>query len=460
MRYISTRGTAPELNFEEAMLSGLARDGGLYLPKCVPTFNKKTILELRGRSYEEIAYTVMEPFVRDAFSKEEFQEIINKSYSSFRHKARAPIKRLSEKQFLLELFHGPTLAFKDFAMQLIGQLFRVSLAKSDRRITIIGATSGDTGSAAIEAFKGLKEVDVFIFFPKGRVSEVQRRQMSTPSENNVHAISIDGDFDDCQKIVKDLFSDLAFRDKVNLSGVNSINWARIMAQIVYYFSSFLALDSDFKDVSYTVPTGNFGDIFAGYMAKEMGLPISKLYIATNQNDILHNALINGHYTRTEVKPSISPSMDIQVSSNFERAVYYALNKDTIKVCKFFEDFNNNGNCEIQKSAYTNLLKYYSSGSVSETQTAKTIMKTRKKFKLDVCPHTAIGLKVAEDNIGKETMITLATAHPGKFSAAFKNATGEQPESLNYLLGLFDKNERITELKLDLEIIKKIILERI
>ena len=460
MRYISTRGTAPELNFEEAMLSGLARDGGLYLPKCVPILSKETILEFKGSSYEEIAYTVMEPFVRDAFSREEFQEIINKSYSNFRHMARAPIQRLSEKHFLLELFHGPTLAFKDFAMQLIGQLFRVSLAKSGRRVTIIGATSGDTGSAAIEAFKGLKEVDVFIFFPRGRVSEVQRRQMSTPSENNVHAISIDGDFDDCQKIVKDLFSDLVFRDKVNLSGVNSINWARIMAQIVYYFSSFSSLDSDCHHVSYTVPTGNFGDIFAGYMAKQMGLPISKLYIATNQNDILHNTLISGHYTRAEVKPSISPSMDIQVSSNFERAVYYALNKDTTKVCKFFEDFNNNGNCEIQKSAYTNLLKYYSSGSVSETQTAKTIMKTRNKFKLDVCPHTAIGLKVAEDNIGKETMITLATAHPGKFSAAFKNATGEQPESLNYLLGLFDKNERITELKLDLEIIKKIILERI
>jgi len=460
MQYISTRGAAPELNFEEAMLAGLARDGGLYVPKALPKFDSKFISSLGHLSYEEIAFKVMKPFVGEVFEEVEFKNIIHQSYSNFIHHSKAPLRQLSEKHYLLELYHGPTLAFKDFAMQLIGQLFRASLKKTGKRVTIIGATSGDTGSAAIEAFKGLEAVDVFILYPRGRVSEVQRRQMSTPSATNVHAISIDGDFDDCQKALKDLFNDLKFRDQVNLSGVNSINWARIMAQIVYYFSSYSSLNLDDKKVRFTVPTGNFGDIFAGYIAKKIGLPISKLIIATNQNDILHNALTSGEYARGIVNPSMSPSMDIQVSSNFERAIYYALSCDSSKVSQLFADFAHTGSFKIQESTLINLLAHYSSGKVSEDETSETINNALKKYKVEVCPHTAVGLKVAEDNMCDEPMITLATAHPAKFYEAYESSTGKRPVMPKNLSNLFNKKERITELPNSLDAIKSVVLERI
>ncbi len=460
MRYISTRGLAPELNFEEAMLSGLARDGGLYLPKFIPVLEKKVIQGLVGKSYEEIAFKVIEPFVNDTFSETELRAAIEDSYSQFRHKSRAPLKKMDENYFLLELYHGPTLAFKDFAMQLIGQLFRVSLERSNKSITIIGATSGDTGSAAIEAFKGQKSVNVFIFFPRGRISKIQQLQMSTAKDSNVHAISIDGDFDDCQKVVKDLFTDLDFRDKVNLSGVNSINWARIMAQIVYYFSSYLSLDWPEKKVNFTVPTGNFGDVFAGFMAKKMGLPVSQLFIATNQNDILHNALKTGHYIRKEVNPSISPSMDIQVSSNFERALYYALHGNTKIIQDVFKQFNETGNFTIPEMALEKLQAEYTSGRVSEAETSEIMKKILRRNKLAVCPHTAVGLKVAESNVGDDVMISLATAHPGKFLNAYEDATGEKPDLPEILTDLLNKEERITELKTDLDAIRKFIIERI
>jgi threonine synthase len=451
---------APELNFEEAMLSGLARDRGLYLPKFIPVFEKKTIKGLVGKSYEEIAFKVMEPFVKDTFSETEFRDAIEKSYSQFRHPSRAPLKKIDGNHFLLELFHGPTLAFKDFAMQLIGQLFRISLMRSNKSVTIIGATSGDTGSAAIEAFKGLTAVNVFIFFPRGRISEIQQLQMSTPKESNVHAISIDGDFDDCQKAVKDMFSDLDFRDKVNLSGINSVNWARIMAQMVYYFSSYLALDCPEKNINFSVPTGNFGDVFAGFMAKKMGLPISNLIIATNQNDILHKALTTSHYIRKEVNPSISPSMDIQVSSNFERALYYALEGDTKIVRDVFKQFSENGRFKIPALILKKLQAEYLSGRVSEVETTEIIKKIQRRNNLAVCPHTAVGIKVAEKNLGDDIMISLATAHPGKFLNAYENATGKKPEIPDILSKLSGKEERITELKTDLSVIKKFILERI
>jgi len=449
MQYISTRGAAPELNFEEAMLAGLARDGGLYVPKALPKFDSKFISSLGHLSYEEIAFKVMKPFVGEVFEEVEFKNIIHQSYSNFIHHSKAPLRQLSEKHYLLELYHGPTLAFKDFAMQLIGQLFRASLKKTGKRVTIIGATSGDTGSAAIEAFKGLEAVDVFILYPRGRVSEVQRRQMSTPSATNVHAISIDGDFDDCQKALKDLFNDLKFRDQVNLSGVNSINWARIMAQIVYYFSSYSSLNLDGKKVRFTVPTGNFGDIFAGYIAKKIGLPISKLIIATNQNDILHNALTSGEYARGIVNPSMSPSMDIQVSSNFERAIYYALSCDSSKVSQLFADFAHTGSFKIQESTLINLLAHYSSGKVSEDETSETINNALKKYKVEVCPHTAVGLKVAEDNMCDEPMITLATAHPVKFPDAVVKAKQAVPPLPEHLTDLMQRPERCQVLDNDL-----------
>jgi len=270
MRYISTRGNAPVLGFEDAMLTGLARDGGLYVPETIPQMSHDDIAAMAGLSYEEIAFRVMRPYVGDTFSDAEFRDIIAKAYANFGHTARAPLVQLDNNHFLLELFHGPTLAFKDFAMQLIGQLFQVALSRRNERVTIVGATSGDTGSAAIEAFRGLDAVDVFILYPHGRVSEVQRRQMTTPSEDNVHALAVDGHFDDCQSRLKDMFNDFEFRDGVKLAGVNSINWARVLAQVVYYFSSAVQLGAPDRKISFTVPTGNFGDIFAGFIAKKNG----------------------------------------------------------------------------------------------------------------------------------------------------------------------------------------------
>ena len=321
MLYVSTRGTAPRLGFEEAMLAGLARDGGLYVPESWPTMTPAEIAALAGLPYPEAAFRVMRPFVADAFPEPEFRAILARAYAGFRHPAVAPLVQLGPNDWLLELHHGPTLAFKDVAMQLIGGLFEASLKRSGRRITIVGATSGDTGSAAIEAFRGREGIEVFILFPDGRVSEVQRRQMTTAAEANVHALAIAGDFDDAQARVKDMFNDHAFRDGVGLAGVNSINWARVLAQTVYYFTSAVALGAPHRPVSFTVPTGNFGDIFAGWVAKRMGLPIDRLVIATNQNDILHRTLETGEHRRAGVRPSISPSMDIEVSSNFERLLF-------------------------------------------------------------------------------------------------------------------------------------------
>jgi len=301
MRYISTRGTAPHLSFEEAMLTGLARDGGLYVPESVPVMTAAQIAAMAGQTYEDVAFSVMRPFIGETFGDAEFKRLIAQAYAGFGHAARAPLVQLDSNHFLLELFHGPTLAFKDFAMQLIGQMFQAALTRSGQRITIVGATSGDTGSAAIEAFRGLKAVDLFIMYPHGRVSEVQRRQMTTPTESNVHALAVDGDFDDCQAAVKDMFNDFPFREEVKLAGVNSINWGRVLAQVVYYFTAAVSLGAPHREVSFTVPTGNFGDIFAGYIAKQMGLPIADLVVATNRNDILHRTIQTGSYTKEGVE---------------------------------------------------------------------------------------------------------------------------------------------------------------
>lgn len=371
MKYISTRGQAPELTFEEAMLTGLARDGGLYVPAEIPTLSRDEIAALSGLSYEETAFRVMKPFLGDCFTDEEFRGIIERAYAGFNHAARAPLKQLAPNHFLLELFHGPTLAFKDFAMQLIGQLFQVALQRRNDRVTIAGATSGDTGSAAMEAFRGLSNVDVFILYPHGRVSEVQRRQMTTPADQNVHALALEGDFDDCQARVKDMFNDFEFRDGVKLAGVNSINIARVLAQVVYYFSSAVSLGAPEREVSFTVPTGNFGDIFAGYIAKQMGLPIKDLVVATNQNDILHRCLEGKGYHKGDTVPSISPSMDIQVSSNFERALYFAYDKDASAVAQLMEELKSGG-FEVSQGAMQALSETYKSGRASEEETLATI----------------------------------------------------------------------------------------
>ena len=459
MRYISTRGQAPELNFEEAMLTGLARDGGLYVPETIPTLSADQIAAMAGMSYEEIAYTVMRPFIGDTFSDAQFRDLIDKAYADFGHAARAPLVQLAPNHFLLELFHGPTLAFKDFAMQLIGQMFQAALSRSGDRVTIVGATSGDTGSAAMEAFRGLDAVDVFILYPHGRVSEVQRRQMTTPVEANVHALAVDGNFDDCQAAVKDMFNDFAFRDAVKLAGVNSINWGRVLAQVVYYFSSAVSLGAPHRPVSFTVPTGNFGDIFAGYIAKQMGLPIADLVVATNRNDILHRTLQTGAYTKEGVTPTISPSMDIQVSSNFERALFYAYDQDGATVAAQMDDLKSGG-FEISQGAYQMLKETFKSGRASEEETSAAIETYRVKHGELLCPHTAVGTHVAAAHLGETPMITLATAHPAKFPDAVEAATGVTAPLPSRMADLYERPERVTRVANDLSALQAVIKERI
>ncbi len=460
MRYISTRGKAPDLSFEEAMLTGLARDGGLYLPESIPTLSTAEIKALHGMSYEDAAFAVMRPFIGDTFTDNEFKELIAKAYAGFGHKARAPLVQLESGHFLLELFHGPTLAFKDFAMQLIGQMFQAALSRSGKRVTIVGATSGDTGSAAIEAFRGLDNVDVFILYPHGRVSDVQRRQMTTPSESNVHALAMTGDFDDCQARVKDMFNDFDFRDGVALAGVNSINWGRVLAQVVYYFTSAVSLGAPERKVSFTVPTGNFGDIFAGYIAKQMGLPIDRLVVATNQNDILHRCLSTSDYKPDGVVPSISPSMDIQVSSNFERALFEAYGREGAPVAQLMDELKAGG-FAVSQGALQALQENYDSGRCSEDETSATISKVLAESTELLCPHSAVGAKVAAEHMLADTpMITLATAHPAKFPDAVETATGIRPPLPPRMSDLFERDERVTRVENDLAEIQALIKDRI
>ncbi len=450
MHYVSTRGQAPVLSFEEAMLSGLARDGGLYVPETIPQLSHDDIAAMAGQPYEAIAYTVMRPFIGDTFTDDEFKGLIHKAYASFGHDARAPLVQLDQNHFLLELFHGPTLAFKDFAMQLIGQLFQAALGRRGDRVTIVGATSGDTGSAAIEAFQGLDNVDVFILYPHGRVSEVQRRQMTTPTAKNVHALALDGDFDDCQAALKAMFNDFEFRDGVKLAGVNSINWARVLAQVVYYFSSATSLGAPQRKVSFTVPTGNFGDIFAGYIARQMGLPIEKLVVATNQNDILHRALSGQGYHKGDTIPSISPSMDIQVSSNFERALFDAYGRDGGAVAQLMEELMAGG-FEISQGAMQALSEIYTSGRASEDETSAQITTSLARTGELLCPHSAVGVHVAAQHIDSSTpMVTLATAHPAKFPDAVQAATGIRPPLPGRMADLYERSERVTRVPNDLQ----------
>lgn len=460
MRYISTRGQAPDLTFGEAMLTGLARDGGLYVPAEIPVWTHQQIADLAGLSYEEVAFRVMKPFCGETFTDAELHGAIAKAYAGFGHAARAPLVQLAPGHFLLELFHGPTLAFKDFAMQIIGQLFQIALSKDGRKITIVGATSGDTGSAAIEAFRGLDNVDVFILFPHGRVSDVQRRQMTTPSENNVHALAMDGDFDDCQGKLKDMFNHFEFRDAVGLAGVNSINWARVLAQVVYYFTAAVSLGAPDRKISFTVPTGNFGDIFAGYIAKSMGLPIDELVIATNQNDILHRCLTTGRYEMDGVKASISPSMDIQISSNFERALFMAYGQDGAAVRQLMDELKTNGGFSVSQGALEALRETYASGRVSETETSAQIKTELTRSGELLCPHSAVGVRVADAQIKAPTpMVTLATAHPAKFPDAVEAATGIRPALPARMADLFDRPERVTRVPNDLAALEALIQER-
>ena len=457
MQYISTRGGAPRLDFEAAMLAGLARDGGLYVPETWPRLSPGEIAALAGLPYEEVALRVMRPFMGDAFAEDELRGIIARAYAGFDHAARVPLVQVGPNDWLLELFHGPTLAFKDVAMQLIGQLFEASLRRSGRRITIVGATSGDTGSAAIEAFRGREGVEVFVLFPAGRVSEVQRRQMTTPTEANVHALAIDGDFDDAQARLKDLFNDHAFRDGVGLAGVNSINWARVLAQTVYYFTAAVALGAPHRPVSFSVPTGNFGDVFAGYVAKRMGLPIDRLVIATNQNDILHRTLASGEHRRAKVLPSISPSMDIQVSSNFERLLFDLYDREGAAVAALMGELGAGG-FALSQGALGRLRTEFDSASASEEETRAAIAATWRETGEVVCPHTAVGLHAARVRRGDPAvpMVVLATAHPAKFPDAVEAACGVRPALPSRLADLMRRPERVIRVANDAEAIKDVI----
>ena len=428
MKFVSTRGTAPELGFEDVLLTGLARDGGLYVPGEWPALSADDISAMAGGSYQDIAFQVMAPFVRDEIPDEEFRTLIDDAYRTFAHKAVTPLVQLGPNDWLLELFHGPTLAFKDVAMQLLGRLIDRALTARGQRATIIGATSGDTGGAAIEAFRGRNAVDIFILFPKGRVSDVQRRQMTTPTEENVHAIELDGTFDDCQDMVKALFNDHDFRDRNALAGVNSINWGRIMAQVVYYFTAALSLGAPYRKISFTVPTGNFGDIFAGYVAKRMGLPIERLVIATNENDILARMLHTGNHELGGVMATSSPSMDIQVSSNFERLLFEAYGRDGEAVRRLMDGLKQSGSYTVESEPLEMIRASFDAGSCSEEQNAEQIGKTMRETGLLVDPHTAVALHVA-DEVQRERsvpMVILSTAHPAKFPAAIEAALGTPP----------------------------------
>ncbi|MEL6532588.1 MAG: threonine synthase [Pseudomonadota bacterium] len=459
MRYVSTRGNAPDLTFEEAMLTGLARDGGLYVPAEIPTLSFEEIAGFAGLSYEDVAFRVMRPFIGETFTDAEFQEIIARAYQGFGHAARAPLKQLQDNHYLLELFHGPTLAFKDFAMQLIGQMFEAVLKRRGDRVTIVGATSGDTGSAAMEAFRGLDAVEVFILYPDGRVSDVQRRQMTTVTEANTHAIALEGDFDTCQARLKDMFNDHDFRDGVRLAGVNSINWARVLAQVVYYFTAAVSLGAPHRAVSFCVPTGNFGDIFAGYIARRMGLPIERLVVATNHNDILDRALRTGQYAPSGVAPSISPSMDIQVSSNFERALFDAYGRDGAAVRQLMAELGQGG-FEISQGALEALRETFASGRADESQTSATITRSLAEFNELLCPHSAVGVHVAQDHLGTTPMVTLATAHPAKFPAAVEAATAVHPALPPRMGDLFERAERFKRMPDDLAQLQELIRDEV
>jgi len=458
VKYVSTRGGAPALGFSDAILAGLARDGGLYVPDHWPQLDFATIAGFQGRPYADVAHAVIAPFVAGDIDDGALRAMIDAAYASFKHAAVTPLIQLAPNGFVLELFHGPTLAFKDVAMQLLARLMDRVLAEKEERATIVGATSGDTGGAAIEAFRGRANTDIFILFPHGRVSDVQRRQMTTVPDGNVHAIAIEGSFDDCQAIVKGLFTHHAFADRVKLSGVNSINWGRIVAQVVYYFVAGAALGAPYRPVSFTVPTGNFGDIFAGYVAKKMGLPIERLVIATNVNDILARTLETGRYEVRGVTHTISPSMDIQVSSNFERLLFELHGRDADAVRRLMDGLAQSRAFGLAEGPREALARDFAAGRTDETETAGMMKATLAASGYLADPHTAVGLAVAARRARSGTpMVTLATAHPAKFPDAVEAATGIAPALPPHLHGLMTRPERQTVLPNDAGAVEAFIL---
>jgi threonine synthase len=462
MIYISTRGRAPALDFEGVTLAGLASDGGLYVPETWPRFSHDDIAAMAGLPYADLAQRVMQPFVGDSLTPERLLELTTAAYGRFSHAAVTPLVQLDEQRWLLELFHGPTLAFKDVALQLLGLLFEEFLARRDDHLTIVGATSGDTGSAAIDAVAGRAKIDIFMLHPHGRVSAVQRRQMTTVRTPNVHNIAIDGSFDDAQAMVKRMFNDGAVTGRFGIAAVNSINWARLMAQVVYYFAAALQLGAPQRKVAFSVPTGNFGDVFAGYVAAQMGLPVERLIVATNVNDILHRALAHGDYSAGTVTPTAAPSMDIQVSSNFERLLHDAGGRSAVLLADQMARFEATRTLQL-----TNAQRDHAARLLTSARADAEAMIAAQRWAYDCCgqvidPHTAIALhaaRIAEGLPSDVPLVTLATAHPAKFGDAVEAAIGQQPVLPARVGDLFDREERYDRLPGDYDAVRDYVTAR-
>jgi len=460
LKYVSTRGNAPELDFEDVLLAGLARDGGLYVPAEWPTFSPDDFRAMAGLSYNETAFRVARPFIGASMSDDELKALIEDTYSNFDDNQVAPLKQLGDKEYLLELFHGPTLAFKDVALQFLGRMFDYVLHKRGEHITVIGATSGDTGSAAIEACRARDSIDIFILHPEGRVTEVQRRQMTTVLDSNVHNIAVRGDFDDCQNLVKAMFNDTEFRDKQKLSAVNSINWVRVMVQIVYYVRTAVALGAPDKPVSFAVPTGNFGNCYAGWGARKLGVPIDRLFVGTNRNDILHRFLESGRMQMDEIHPTISPSMDIQISSNFERMLFALYGGDAGIIRATMNTFADTGSFTVHSQQLDELRGLFASARFDDDEIKAIIREIYEETGELLDPHSAIavGAGRACKGLTDSPCVALATAHPAKFPDAVEDACGVRPPLPEHLADLYGREERFAVLDNDLATIQEFVRE--
>jgi len=459
MEYISTRNTKKVFTFREVFLKGLAPDGGLFVPKKIPQYTSRELQKLRNLSYNELAIKIILKFCEDEFNENEIKNLVRNSYKNFRVKNVVAVKKL-EKLNLLELFHGPTLAFKDIAMQVIGNIYEKILNKSNLKINVVVATSGDTGAAAISAIRDRLNMKIFVLHPNNKISDVQRKLMTTVNSKNVFNIAIDGNFDDCQKLVKAMFADKKFNSTINMSGVNSINWSRIVIQIVYYFFSYFYIAQKNEKINFSVPTGNFGDIYAGYIAKKMGLPINKLIIATNRNDILKRVINTGLYKPLKVEHTLSPSMDIQIASNFERLIFDIYSCDSNKTLKFMSDLSKQGEYKLGDVELKRIRENFCSESLSEEETKSVIKKIYLSQGVLIDPHTAVGIGAAKKILLEGDIVALATAHPSKFSDVVIKETGIKPELPENLKNILVEKEKYKKLPNDLENVQKYILENI
>ena len=459
MNYVSTRNSSDNFKFEDIFIKGLADDGGLFIPKSLHKYNQKDLIKFKNLEYKELAKEIIYPFIGDFMSKDDLSRIVDKSYSTFRKKNVVELVKIGDRS-VLELFHGPTLAFKDIAMQLLGNFYEYYLSNKNKKINIVVATSGDTGAAAIDAVKGKENINIFVLHPNNRISPVQRKLMTTGKENNVFNIAVEGSFDDCQNLVKSMFTDKNFSNKIKMSGVNSINWARIIAQSVYYFYSYFLIEDNNEPINFSVPTGNFGDVYAGYLAKKIGLPINKLVVATNQNDILHRAITNGAYNVEKVFETISPSMDIQIASNFERLIFDLNNHSDKKTIEVMKCIKEKGKYEIEKEFLNKINVDFLSSRMDENEVLDTIKTVYEKFDKVLDPHSAIGYGAFDKVNLKGNNIVLATAHPCKFPGAIEksiNIKSELPDELAFILG---EKENYDIIDNNLNKIKKHIIERI